>query len=87
MLYANDLIIITESLEELNTWYAAWKHFMECKGLRLNLAKTKVGLMMYSKNQTLPKESTHVESVLRVLAQTPSFTIILLAECISVVMD
>ena len=42
MLYADDLVIIAESLEELDTQYAAWKHCMEGKVLRMNLGKTKV---------------------------------------------
>ena len=42
MFYADDLVIIAESLLELDTWYAAWKHCLEDKGLRVNLAKTKV---------------------------------------------
>ena len=42
MFYADDLVIIAESLLELDTWYAAWKHCLEDKELRVNLAKTKV---------------------------------------------
>ena len=42
MLYADDLVIIAESLEELEERYSAWKNGMECKGLRVNMAKTKV---------------------------------------------
>ena len=42
MLHADDLVIIAESLEELDTRYAAWKKCMEVKGLRVNLAKAKV---------------------------------------------
>ena len=42
VLHADDLVIIAESLEELDTRYAAWKNCMEVKGLRVNLAKAKV---------------------------------------------
>ena len=42
MLYVDDLLIITENLEELDIWYVAWKHCMQVRGLRVNLAKTKV---------------------------------------------
>ena len=42
VLHADDLVIIAESLEELDTRYAAWKKCMEVKGLRVNLAKAKV---------------------------------------------
>ena len=42
MLYANDLVIIAENLEELDTRYAAWEHCVKGKRLRESLAKTKV---------------------------------------------
>ena len=41
-LYADDLVIITESLEELQEKLIFWKTNMEGKGLRVNLGKTKV---------------------------------------------
>ena len=42
MLSVDDLVIITKSFEELDARYAASKHCKEGKGLRVNLAKTKV---------------------------------------------
>ena len=42
LLYADDLAIIAESLEELENRYTQWKNGMESKGLRVNLQKTKV---------------------------------------------
>ena len=42
MFYADDLVIIAESLEELENRHSAWKNSMESKGLRVNLSKTKV---------------------------------------------
>ena len=44
MLYADDLVIVAKTLEELETRYSAWKNSMESKGLRINLDKTKVML-------------------------------------------
>ena len=41
-LYADDLVIITESLEELQLKLILWKTNMEGKGLRVNMGKTKV---------------------------------------------
>ena len=41
-MYVDDLIIIVESLKEIDTWYAAWTHCTEHKGLRMNLVKTNV---------------------------------------------
>ena len=41
-LYANDLVIITESLKELQHKLIPWNTNMEGKGLRVNMDKTKV---------------------------------------------
>ena len=41
-LYANDLIVITESPEELKQTLILWKTNMEGKGLRVNMGKTKI---------------------------------------------
>ena len=41
-LYADDLVIITESLEELQQKLISWKTNIEEKGLRVNMGKTKV---------------------------------------------
>ena len=87
MLYADDLVIIAESLEELDTQDAAWKHCLEGKGLRVNLAKTKVMISDVNRGPTFTSGKHYVESVVRVLAQIPSFTITVLFGCISVVVD
>ena len=86
VLYADDLVITGERLEELDTRHAAWKHCMEGKGLRVNLTKTKM-IVMKTTVQPLPQDSTHVEPFVRVLAQTPSFAIVALTACISAVVD
>ena len=41
LLYADDLVIIAESLDELQK-IELWKNGMESKGLRVNMPKTKV---------------------------------------------
>ena len=41
-LYADDLVIIAESLEECVRRLLTWKEAMEKKGLRLNAEKTKI---------------------------------------------
>ena len=41
-LYADDLVIIAESLEECVRRLLAWKEAMEKKGLRVNAGKTKI---------------------------------------------
>ena len=42
MLYADDFVIIANSLEELEERYLAWKNNMESKGLRVSIGKTKI---------------------------------------------
>ena len=42
ILYADDLVIITESLEECVRRLLTWKEAMEKKGLRVNAGKTKI---------------------------------------------
>ena len=41
-LYADDLVIIAESLEECVRRFLTWKEAMEEKGLRVNAGKTKI---------------------------------------------
>ena len=42
LLYADDLVIMAESVEELEHKYLNWKRALESKGLRVNVGKTKV---------------------------------------------
>jgi Reverse transcriptase (RNA-dependent DNA polymerase) len=42
LLYADDLVLLAESEEELNVKIASWKRGMEEKELRVNIEKTKV---------------------------------------------
>ena len=42
LLYADDLVVIADSLEECVTKLRAWKAGMESKGLRVNMKKTKI---------------------------------------------
>ena len=42
LLYADDLVIISESLEELVAKIDLWKSNIESKGLRVNMTKTKI---------------------------------------------
>ena len=42
LLYANDLVLCGESLNEVMAKYGRWKNAMEGKGLRVNVSKTKV---------------------------------------------
>ena len=42
LLYADDLVIMAESLQELERKYIEWKNSLESKGLRVNVGKTKI---------------------------------------------
>ena len=42
LLYADDLVIIADTMEELNSRLSTWKLHMETKGLRVNMGKTKI---------------------------------------------
>ena len=42
MLYADDLVLMAKSMEELVEKFQRWKDIMESKGLRVNIEKPKV---------------------------------------------
>ena len=42
MLYADDLVLMSESMEGLREKFWKWKEAFESKGLKVNLRKTKV---------------------------------------------
>jgi len=42
MLYADDLVIVSESIEDLSARISSWKKHLENKGLRVNMKKTKI---------------------------------------------
>ena len=42
LLYADDLVLIAKSKEELKEKIGKWKECMEAKGMRVNVRKTKV---------------------------------------------
>ena len=48
LLYADDLVLMAESIEELKGKVLRWKECMEAKGLKMNIGKTKV--MVSGKN-------------------------------------
>ena len=41
LLYANDLVLMAETMEELETQFIRWKAAFEGKGLKVNLGKTR----------------------------------------------
>ena len=55
LLYADDLVLMADSIEELEILFERWKSGMEQKGLRVNSGKTKV---MISKHKCNPQNKT-----------------------------
>ena len=55
LLYADDLVLMADSIEELEILFERWKSGMEQKGLRVNSGKTKV---MISKHKRNPQNKT-----------------------------
>ena len=53
LLYADDLVIIAESMEELAMKLEKWQKGMESKGLRVNTKKTKVMICGYDEGPVL----------------------------------
>ena len=42
LLYADDLVLTGETREEVTNMFLRWKEAMECRGLKVNLGKTKI---------------------------------------------
>ena len=42
LLYADDLVLVAQSKEEVRDKVLRWKEYMELKGLKVNIYKTKV---------------------------------------------
>ena len=62
-LYADDLVIIAESLEECVRRLLTWKEAMEKKGLRVNAGKTKIMICGTSWSSCRVQASFHGPSV------------------------
>ena len=41
LLYADDLVLVSETMEGLSNKFVKWKEAFECKGFKVNLGKTK----------------------------------------------
>ena len=50
LLYADDLLLMSDSIEELEILFERWKSGMEQKGLRVNTGKTKVMIPKHKRN-------------------------------------
>ena len=42
VLYADDLVLMSETIESLKKRFLKWRNALESKGLKVNLEKTKV---------------------------------------------
>ena len=68
LLYADDLLIIADSLEKCIARLKAWKDAMEKKGCRVNMSKTKLAWMYWINQESIP-----VQYAIRMWDQTSSF--------------
>ena len=41
LMYAGDVVLVGESMDEVMSAYGRWKHALEEKGLKVNVVKTK----------------------------------------------
>ena len=71
-LYANDFVIIAESLEECVRRLLTWKEAMEKKGLRVNAGKTKIMISGMGLDLLRVQASFHAPSVALEWAATAS---------------
>ena len=53
LLYADDLVIAAESLDELKCKFTTWKGNLSSHGLRVNMGKTKVICSSYTDNRPM----------------------------------
>ena len=79
LLYADDLVIMAESIDELVQRFSAWKTGLESKGLRVNMfrclkLKSSAADMTFNLRKILP--NGRVVSVRKVLVETRSSVII-----------
>ena len=61
LLYADDLVLMSEDMEDLKERFWNWKNALESKGLKVNTKKTKV--MVSESEGELIKRQIHVEFV------------------------
>ena len=55
LLYADDLILCRESLNEVMDKYRRWKNTVQGKGLRVNVDKTKGMPLLFGNNSSVSK--------------------------------
>ena len=60
LLYADDLVLCGESLNEVMDKYVRWKNVVEEKGLRVNVNKTKVMQLLFGKSSVSKVDSCRV---------------------------
>jgi len=59
LLYADDLVLVEESVEELTRKFALWKQGLEGKGLRVNMGKTKLMCSLGGQMRKLKQSGKH----------------------------
>ena len=61
ILYADDLVLMSKSIENLKEKLLKWKEAFESKGLKMNLKKTKI-MVSCSKGKVFKSKLIHVPS-------------------------
>ena len=62
LLYADNLVLVSETMKYLNSRFWNWKGAAECKGLKVNTRKTKV-IVSGSKKRTIQKQDRSMWSL------------------------
>ena len=73
LFYADDLVVIAESMEELAMKLEKWRKGMESKDLRMNTKKTKVMICGYDEGPVLKSDKWPCRGVGKELVATPYF--------------
>ena len=84
LLYADDLVLIADSMVKLIEKFNAWKEGIESKGLKVNIGKTKV---VVSGNGIAPQGNGHAQYVEKALVITLYFVIFVHIGCTKVVVE
>jgi len=70
LIYADDLVVIAESEEELIKKLSRWKHGVQSKSMKVNMNKTKVRLLEKAATEYTILDDGHVVFVVEVLIET-----------------
>ena len=82
LLYADDLVLISESMEELIEKFNTWKEGIDAKGLKVNIVRQKWWSLELALYHLLPQVNGHAQYVENALVVTQYFVICVQIRCI-----